>query len=142
MILSITLKRQSIDGETVTYVDPTAGEHALFAGPVVLTSSSLPEEPPALLRVDVSWFQASRLDAGEAGLGALGAVPDRSHPLGVGERVKVVKNRKAGVRNPAEIVEEHLGKSGVVLRTTAGGANVDLGDKVAWFSTEELERVL
>jgi hypothetical protein len=141
MILSATLKRESIDGETVTYVDTFGGKHSFLAGPVAVRASSLPEEPPALLRVDISWFQAARAIPNSNGKGTATAIPDELHPLQAGERVRVVKNRKAGVRNPAEVVEEHLGKSGAVLWTTLGGANVDLGDETVWFSSDELERI-
>jgi hypothetical protein len=55
--------------------------------------------------------------------------------------VRVIKSRTAGVKSPPEWLGQHLGKSGVVLWVTLGGANVDFGSEAVWFSYDELEKV-
>jgi hypothetical protein len=143
MILSATLKRESIDGDAVRYVDSYGGDHSFLSGAVVLKASDLPDPPPALLRVDLSWYQAPR-DRAETGTGETSAQVS-SHvgrdSIGQGDRVTVIKSRISGVQNPPEWLEQHLGRSGVVLWITAGGANVDLGDDTVWFAYDELELV-
>jgi hypothetical protein len=55
--------------------------------------------------------------------------------------VKIVKSRVSGVKNPPVWLEQHLGKTGVVLWTTGDGADVDLGGEAVWFAFDELERL-
>ena len=141
MILSATLKRESVDGETVRYVDSYWGEHSFLSGAIVLKASDLPDPPPALLRVSLSWYQAPRSQDGsgtgeESALGASGAGPQR---IAQGDRVHVIKSRKSGVKSPPEWLEQYVGRTGIVLWTTADGAMVDLDTDTAWFSYEELE---
>ena len=135
MILSATLKRDRVDGETARYVDSYGGEHAFLSEPLVLKTADLPDPPPALLRVELSWYQAPRGAAGvKPGPGMAG------HPiLAQGDAVRVIKSRITGVKNPPEWLEQHLDKTGVVLWVTLGGANVELGAEAVWFAYDELE---
>jgi hypothetical protein len=142
MILSATLKKESADGANVRYVDSYGGKHSFLSEAIVIKAADLPDPPPALLRVSLSWYQAPRAvegqGSGEEGALAVGkAGPPR---LAQGDWVKVIKSRKSGVRNPAEWLEQYLGQTGVVLWVTPDGASVSLGGGAVWFSYDELER--
>jgi hypothetical protein len=140
MSLSATLKMESADQDTVRYVDSFGGRDAFLAGPLALKASDLPDPPPALLHISLSWYQAPAT-AGAGGAGAEGT-PARSHAkhrkITQGDRVEVVKSRVSGVKNPPEWLEQYVGRTGIVLWTTADGAMVDLDPDTAWFSYEEL----
>jgi hypothetical protein len=137
MILSATLKRATVDGGTARYIDSYGGEHSFLSEALVVKTTDLPDPPPALLRVELSWYQEPRVVA-EAGAG-----PERTgYPLvAQGDVVRVIKSRTTGVRNPPEWLEQHIGKTGVVLWVTLGGANVEMGGEAVWFSYDELEKV-
>jgi hypothetical protein len=138
MILSATLKRESIDGEDVRYVDSYGGDDSFLSQAVVLRASDLPDPPPALLRVDLSWYQTPRERSETSTAQAIGQLTNHRR-IGPGDRVIVIKSRISGVQNPPEWLEQHLGRAGVVLWITPGGANVDLGDETVWFAYDELE---
>jgi hypothetical protein len=141
MSLSATLKMASVDQGTVYYVDSFGGAHAFLAGPVAISASDLPDPPPLLLHVSLSWYQAPVTE------GAGGAGPERAAPrpaakgrkIAAADRVEVVKSRVSGVKNPPEWLEQYVGRSGIVLWTTADGAMVDLGSDTTWFAYEELQ---
>jgi hypothetical protein len=142
MSLSATLKRESADGATVRYVDSYGGRDAFLADAFVVRASDLPDPPPALLHVSVSWYQApGRVGAPNAGAESAQAATSSGHrKVDQGDRVKIIKSKVSGVENPPEWLEQHLGKTGIVLWTTAGGANVDLGGTAVWFAYDELEQ--
>jgi hypothetical protein len=141
VVLSATLKMKSFDGEVAHYVDTFGGRHAFLAEAIAVRASDLPHPPPALLRVSLDWYQTPRSRPAEkvenGGQMRAAAAPT----LGPGDMVKVVKSRISGVESPAERLEQHLGKIGMVRWVTAGGANVDLSGEVVWFAYEELELV-
>jgi hypothetical protein len=141
MSLSATLKRDSADGTTVRYVDSYGGRDAFLAEAVVLRASDLPDPPPALLRITLSWYQApAGADVQSAGLAGEPAGAGIKHSnVQQGDRVEIVKSKVSGVKNPPVWLEQHLGKTGVVLWTTADGANVDLGGEAVWFAYDELK---
>jgi hypothetical protein len=140
MSLSATLKMQSVDQGTVRYVDSFGGTDAFLAGPVVVRASDLPDSPPALLHISLSWYQAPVAE--RAGTAGAERVPASAHTktrkIGQGDRVEVVKSRVSGVKNPPEWLEQYVGRTGIVLWTTADGAMVDLGADTTWFSYDEL----
>jgi hypothetical protein len=143
MILAATLKRESIDGENVRYVDSYGGKDSFLSGPVVVRASDLPDPPPALLRVSLSWYQAPRAEDGD-GPGEEGTLESTAagrRRIAQGDRVKVIKSRIAGVRNPAQWLDQYLGEAGVVLWVTPDGATVNLGDGAVWFAYDELLRL-
>ena len=142
MILSATLKRESVDDATVRYVDSYGGKHSFLSEAIVIKAADLPDPPPALLRVSLSWYQAPRTEEGQgAGEESMSAATKAGRPRPAqGDRVKVIKSRKSGVRNPAEWLEQYLGQTGVVLWVTPDGASVSLGGGAVWFSYDELER--
>jgi hypothetical protein len=142
MILSATLKKDSADQATVRYVDSYGGRDAFLAGAFVVRASDLPDPPPALLHVSVSWYQApGRAGTPNAGAeSALAANGSGHRKIEHGDRVKIIKSKVSGVENPPEWLEQHLGKTGLVLWMTAGGANVDLDGCAVWFAYDELER--
>ena len=141
MILSATLKMESVDGAAVRYVDSYGGKHSFLSEAIVIKAADLPDPPPALLRVSLSWYQAPRAVEGQ-GTGedrtpaATVAKPKR---IAQGDRVEVIKSRVSGVKNPPEWLEQYVGRTGIVLWTTTDGAMVDLKTDTAWFSYEELE---
>jgi hypothetical protein len=148
MILSATLKRDAVDDAAVRYVDSFGGKHSFLAGPVSVKRADLPDPPPTLLRVEFSWYQAAKVvvpgdEERVAGQGqdAAGHESGEQRQVAQGDRVKIVKNRKAGVRNPSEWLEQYVGRTGVVLWATATGANVDLDGEAVWFSFDELDPV-
>ena len=53
--------------------------------------------------------------------------------------VEVMKSRVSGVKSPPEWLEQIVGRTGIVLWTTADGAMVDLDADTAWFSYDELQ---
>ena len=55
-----------------------------------------------------------------------------------GATVRIVKNRTAGIHQPAEWLEQYMGREGTVLWTTAGGAMVKLDKEATWFPYAEL----
>jgi hypothetical protein len=140
MSLSATLKIESADQDTVRYVDSYGGGDAFLAGSVAIKASDLPDPPPALLRISFAWYQAPAT----AGTGSAGAeaTPARGHAkskkIAQGDRVQVVKSKVSGVKSPPEWLEQYVGRTGIVLWTTADGAMVDLNADTAWFSYEEL----
>ncbi len=142
MSLSATLKRESADGVTVRYVDSYGGRDAFLADAVLIRATDLPNPPPALLHISLSWYQApSGADAGSAGeKGASSSAGTALRHVDQGDIVKIIKSKVSGVRNPPVWLEQHLGKTGIVLWTTAGGANVDLGGRAVWFAYDELEQ--
>jgi hypothetical protein len=143
MILSATLKRDSADGATVRYVDSYGGKHSFLSEAIVIRAADLPDPPPALLRVSLSWYQAPRTMEGQgtgeerAPVVATKAAQPR---VAQGDCVKVIKSRKSGVRNPAEWLQQYMGQTGVVLWVTPDGASVSLEGGAVWFSYDELER--
>lgn len=140
MSLSATLKMESADEGEVRYVDSFGGTDAFLAGPVVIRASDLPDPPPALLHVSLSWYQAP-VTGGAGSAGAEGAPPSahtKPRKIAQGDRVEVVKSRVSGVKNPPEWLEQYVGRTGIVLWTTPDGAMVDLGADTTWFSYEEL----
>jgi hypothetical protein len=149
MVLSATLKRDAIDDVAVQYVDSFGGEHSFLAGPVLVKRSALPDPPPTLLRLEFSWYQAAKVavapgpEEGAAGQGknAPGHEPSVLRQFAQGDRVRIVKNRNSGVRNPSEWLEQYLGRTGAVLWVTATGANVDLDGEAVWFSFDEFDPV-
>jgi hypothetical protein len=143
MILAATLKKASVDGDEVRYVDSYGGEHAFLAGALVVKTSDLPDPPPALMRVSLSWYQTPRTleDQNVAEEHSPAAAGDDRKRIARGERVKVIKSKNSGVRNPPEWLEQHLGKAGVVLWLTPDGASVELDGKAVWFHYDELARL-
>jgi hypothetical protein len=141
MILSATLKRESADGETVHYVDSYGGKHAFLSEAIVIRASDLPDPPPALLRVSLSWYQAPRAQDDGSGTGEESILAAGAGRQGIaqGDRVEVIKSRVSGVKNPPEWLEQYVGRIGIVLWTTTDGAMVDLKTDTAWFSYEELQ---
>jgi hypothetical protein len=139
MSLSATLKMESTDQDGVRYVDSYGGRDAFLAGPLVIRASDLPDPPPALLRIALTWYQAPITQ----GAGTAGAEVGRAHAkprnIAQGDRVKVIKSRLSGVKNLPEQLEQYIGRSGIVLWTTADGAMVNFKTDTAWFSYEELE---
>jgi hypothetical protein len=136
MILSATLKRERVDGEIVRYIDSYGGEHSFLSEPLIVKTSDLPDPPPALLRVELSWYQAPRAAGGvAAGPGVAGPAT-----IAQGDVVRVIKSRTAGVRNPPQWLQQHMGKTGTVLWVTIGGASVDISGEAVWFSYDELEK--
>jgi hypothetical protein len=149
MSLSATLKRESFEEGEVRYVDSYGGPDAFLADGIVVRAVDLPDPPPALIHITLSWYQTAASAGGDTGAAGsepagLHATPGAAHGAGhpnmkQGDVVKIVKSRISGVRNPPEWLEQHLGKTGVVLWTTASGANVDLDGTAVWFAFEELE---
>jgi hypothetical protein len=139
MILSATLKRDSAEGDLVQYVDSFGDKDSFLSGAIVLRASDLPDPPPALLRVSLAWYQAPRVQADAGREGGSPHTEGGAHKVSQGDLVKVIKSRTSGVENPAEWLEQHLGKTGVVLWVTAGGASVDLSGEAVWFAYDELE---
>lgn len=143
MILAATLKRVGIDGESATYVDSYGGKDSFLSGPVAVRTSDLPDPPPALLRVSLSWYQAPLVQEGngaaEEGMQATTAAGRQR--IAPGDRVKVIKSRIAGVRNPAEWLEQYLGQAGAVLWVSPDGATVNLAGGAVWFAYDELLRL-
>ena len=139
MSLSVTLKMESADPDEVRYVDSFGGRDAFLAGPVVIRASDLPDPPPALLHIALTWYQAPVT----AGAGSAGAKDGKTHAkprkIAQGDRVEVIKSRVSGVKHPPEWLGQYVGRSGIVLWTTADGAMVDLKTDTTWFSYEELE---
>lgn len=131
MSLSATLKMASVDQGAVYYVDSFGGAHAFLAGPIMVQASDLPDPPPALLRVSLSWYQEPRPQTGAQ-------EPAKGRKIAQGDHVSVVKSRVSGVKNPPEWLEQYVGRTGIVLWTTADGAMVDLGSDTTWFAYEEL----
>ena len=140
MSLSATLKMASVDQGTVYYVDSFGGAHAFLAGPVAIRASDLPDPPPQLLHISLSWYR-SPVTEGAGGVVAERVVAKpvaKGRKIAAGDRVEVVKSRVSGVKNPPEWLEQYVGRSGVVLWITADGAMVDLGSDTAWFAYQEL----
>ena len=153
MSYSLKLKRESgHEGEggdvaTVRYSDVRGDTGGLLAQAVVLKASALPDPPPDEIHVTVDWVGAA------AGLEPQAVLPRTAHadsgvPAGAhtkpmkiapGDRVEVVKSRVSGVKNPPEWLEQYLGRTGIVLWTTADGAMVDLDADTTWFSYGELK---
>ena len=132
-------KPDAPDGSAVTYtyVGEGAGGHSADA--VVLRASMLPDPPPDVIYLTVDWPRPEVVGhAGEAERAAV--VTATAHKkLAQGDRVEVVKSRVSGVKSPPEWLEQYVGRSGVVLWTTADGAMVDLEADHTWFSYEELK---
>jgi hypothetical protein len=133
MSLSATLKMESVQQGTVRYVDSFGGADAFLPAPVAVRASDLPDPPPALLHISLSWYQAPLTE------GAPPSAHAEPRRIAQGDRVEVVKSRVSGVKNPPEWLEQYVGRTGIVLWTTADGAMVDLGADTTWFTYGELK---
>jgi hypothetical protein len=143
MSYSVTMYRQAGGDEaTVRYTETERGSGGLLADAVTFRAAVLPDPPPATIRVTFDWIQTRTTEHRTAAERVVPGPPSQGPVAGgfkPGAMVKVVKSRVSGVKNPPEWLEQHLGKIGVVLWTTAGGANVDLGGEAVWFAYDELE---
>lgn len=151
MSYSVWIKRQGDhkgDGRedaTVRYSEGDTG--GLLAQAVALKASALPDPPPEEIHVTFDWVevaagsepQAVLPRTASADIGAPVIAHTRPKKVAQGGRVEVVKSRVSGVKNPPEWLEQYVGRTGVVLWTTADGAMVDLDTDITWFSYEELE---
>jgi hypothetical protein len=140
-------EEESGDAATVRYSDLRGGAGGLLAEAVVLKASALPDPPPDEIRVTVDWVEAAAgpgRRAGQSGTapadtGEPASPRSRPRKVAQGERVEVVKSRVSGVKSPPEWLEQYVGRTGIVLWTTADGAMVDLDADTTWFSYAELE---
>ncbi len=136
----VRMSRQGYGGNTVRYVLIDA-ESGLETDAAELKASALPDPPPEFINMCAEWEDERQAEGGapeEAPILAPAQVATPS--IRAGSRVEVIKSRVSGVRNPPTWLEEYLGRTGVVLWTTADGAMVDLGHDVTWFSYSELVR--
>jgi hypothetical protein len=147
MSYSVTLKRlgatatDSAVEATVTYAAAGPLTSGALAEPVVLRAAALPDPPPEVIRITLDWAEAVPARTARTGPRSKGAaaipVPARSD-IHKGDQVKIVKSRVSGVKSPPEWLEQYVGRTGLVLWTTADGAMVDLDGAPAWFSFAEL----
>jgi hypothetical protein len=149
MSYSVTIKRQDGDqgqagDATVRYADVQGGAGGFLAQPIVLRAAALPNPAPDEIRVTFAWAEAAvrppaeRTKPAPAESGAPAGPSTRGQKIAKGDRVEVIKSRVSRVKSPPEWLEQYVGRTGVVLWTTADGAMVDLGPDTAWFSYQEL----
>jgi hypothetical protein len=143
MNVALTLVKESEEELTVGYAEMDTGENPLLAEGLVLRRSALPDPPPQLMHILLRWEQDAT---------ASGTIPaEAEYPLPrgatswrdevkVGDHLTVIKSRSAGVKSPPEWLEQYVGRTGVVLWTTADGAMLDIDGKASWFSYQELKR--
>ncbi len=120
-----------------TYASETAAGHAGDA--VVLRASTLPDPPPDVIHVTVDWPEPAVGGVSREAERAAAISAAERKKVAQGDRVEVIKSRVSGVKSPPEWLEQYVGRSGVVLWTTADGAMVDLDADTTWFSYEELK---
>ena len=137
----ITLIKESEDELIVRYAEKDAGDDPLLAAGLVLRRSALPDPPPSLLRATLRWEEgvaASDTALAAGGYVSLESVGSWRDEVKPGDRQTIIKSRGASVKSPPEWLEQYVGKTGVVLWTTADGAMLDIGGKASWFSYQEL----
>ena len=152
MSYSVTMKRQGRDtGQagheaTVRYADVRGGTGGLLAQAVVLRASALPDPPPDEIHITVDWAEvAARPGRRQRGCGPRRPIRARrwARAPGGGSPKRATASRWSRAeyrasKNPPEWLEQFVGRTGIVLWTTADGAMLDLDGETAWFSYEEL----
>ncbi len=140
MRYGVRMSRQGDDRITVRYALIDA-ESGLVTDALELKASVLPDPPPELISVSIEWADDRPAEGGAPPERSVAAPnPVAAASIRVGSRVEVIKSRISGVRNPPTWLEEYVGRTGIVLWTTADGAMVDLGQDITWFSYSELLR--
>jgi hypothetical protein len=144
LITTLTLVHETKD--SAHYAEAPDQDQFPLLGTVSVQKWALPRPTPSTIRLALEPYEAERsAAAGPAGAPAgaeaasaeTGAAATASK-LRKGATVRVVKNRLAGIHQPPEWLEQYLGRKGIVLWTTAGGAMVQLDKQATWFPYAEL----
>jgi hypothetical protein len=141
---STLMKREGGEAGFVSYRAESGHEAALQT--ITVRASALAEPPPDEIRVIIQWStdMPAESEAGESaqapGRPTVGGTKPAQREIRKGDRVRVVKSRVSSAKSPPEWLEQYVGRTGVVVLTTADGAEVNLGTKTTWFSFAELVR--
>jgi hypothetical protein len=158
LITTLTLVHET--KESAHYAEAEDQDQFPILGTVSVQKWALPRPTPSTIRLVLEPYEAVQPPAlslvvgmgsgagarvtpetGETGTGEAG-VRDAgagTSALRKGASVRIVKNRLAGIHQPPEWLEQYLGRRGIVLWTTAGGAMVQLESGATWFPYAELE---
>jgi hypothetical protein len=136
MTLIATLLLVHETKDSAHYAERPEDEECPLLGTVSVQKWALPKPTPPNLRLTLEPYEDERpTTTARAEL----VEGESTTPLHKGATVEVVKNRLAGVHQPAEWLEQFLGRTGTILWTTAGGAMVKLDDEATWFPYAELK---
>ena len=143
--ITMTLMKDSENPTEVHYGGEEDRHNPLLAGGIVLGRASLPDPVPELLRLSLEWEVAPAAPplpfAAEPRGVPAGRSPGAQWPQSVkaGDPLVVIKSTIAGPNSPPEWLQQYLGRTGIVLWTTADGAMLDFEGKASWFSFKELK---
>jgi hypothetical protein len=138
MTLVATLTLVSETEDSAHYAENPELDQYPLLGTVIVQRWALPKPTPSTIRLTLEAYETERPSPSPASLRTAqeGDLPEAV--LRRGATVKIVKNRTAGIHQPAEWLEQYLGREGTVLWTTAGGAMVKLDKEATWFPYSEL----
>jgi hypothetical protein len=136
LVATLTLVRET--EESAQYAENPEFDQYPLLGTLSVQKWGLPKPTPSSIRVTLETYQAERPSLTPS----TGPMAQEGDPgeavLRRGVTVKIVKNRIADIHQPAEWLEQYLGREGTVLWTTAGGAMVKLDKEATWFPYAEL----
>jgi hypothetical protein len=141
LITTLTLVHET--EQAAHYAEHPGDDECPLLGTLTVQKWALPKPTPSTLRLVLESYETkqphSAVPASGAAAGAAAGAGEDMSALRKGARVEIVKNRLASIHQPPEWLEQYLGRTGIVLWTTAGGAMVKLDDEATWFPYAELK---
>lgn len=136
LVTTLTLIHETEDN--AHYAESPGDDRYPLLGTLSVQKWALPKPTPSTLRLTLEAYETERPSQSPPASGAAARIDLEDDVLRKGAAVKIVKNRTAGIHQPAEWLEQYLGREGTVLWTTAGGAMVKLDKEATWFPYAEL----
>jgi len=136
-ITALTLVHESKD--TAFYAADPADDRCAITGTVSVQKWALPLPTPVALTLTLEALRTPEPLSSTQLVGDTRSARAGERTIPDGATVTIVKNRLADPQQPAEWLEQYLGRRGTVLWNTGGGAMVRLSKKEAtWFPYAEL----
>jgi hypothetical protein len=136
LVTTLTLIHETED--SAHYAERPGDDRYPLLGTVSVQKWALPKPIPSTIRLTLEAYQAERPPQSPPAVGAAAQIGLDDGVLRKGMTVRIVKNRTGGIHQPPEWLEQYLGREGIVLWTTAGGAMVKLENEATWFPYAEL----
>jgi hypothetical protein len=139
MTLITTLNLIHETEDNAHYAEAPGKERYPILGTLSVQKWALPRPTPTAIRLSLESYEVEAPSPPVRSVEEVGRIHEVDNVLVQGASVTIVKNRLADIHQPAEWLEQYLGRKGTVLWTTAGGAMVRLDKKEAtWFPYAEL----
>ena len=136
LVTTLTLVHETED--SAHYAEGPDEDRYPLLGTVSVQKWALPKPTPSTIRLTLEAYEAEHPPLAPPSARAAQDDDLQETALRRGALVQIVKNRTAGIHQPAEWLEQYLGREGIVLWTTAGGAMVRLDKEATWFPYAEL----